>query len=54
MAAALGMEITAHRLLESRDRVERATLTALVVKAGEAHKALQLAFISRLWGGEDG
>jgi hypothetical protein len=54
MAGALGMDYLAVRLLESRDRAERAALSAVVVKAREMRRIVDLEQAARLWGGDDG
>jgi hypothetical protein len=52
MAAALGLEATAHRMLETHSRVERAWMAALAVKAREARRVLDLEQAIRMQGGD--
>jgi hypothetical protein len=54
MAGALGMDYLAVRILEERDRAHRAAFTAVVVKAREARKILDIEQANRMWGGDDG
>lgn len=54
MAGALGLDYLAVRILESRDRAERALLCAAVVKSKELRRIVDIEQASRMWGGGDG
>lgn len=53
MAGALGLDYLAVRILESRDRAERALLCAVAVKSKEMRRIVDLDQAARMWGGDD-